>query len=90
MVAPVYIMVLLVSTLVLEVVEVIGKKVPAVVHLQIQVVAQEVEEIITQMVVPAVTAEAAVVEAKHFNGDHGIILHHHGVQEPVVEEVTSD
>lgn len=90
MVALVYIMVLLESTLVLAVVEVIGKKVQEDVHSLIQVVDQVVEEIMAQTADPAVTAEAVVVEAKHFSGDHGIISHHHGAQELVVEEVTSD
>ena len=90
MVVLVYIMEILVLILVLVVVEVTGKTVLVVAHSLTQVVDREGVEIITQTADPVVTAEAVVAEVKHFSGDHGIISHHLGVQELVVEEVQLD
>jgi hypothetical protein len=83
-----FIMEILVLILVLVVVEEIGRKVLAVVHLLIHMVDQVVEEITMLMVETMVVVVA--VEAKHFNGDHGIILHHLGDPELVEVEELSD
>jgi hypothetical protein len=82
------IMEILVLILVLVAAEETGKKVLVVVHLLIRMADQAVVEIIMLMVETMVVEEEA--EAKHFSGDHGIILHHLGDQEPVEVEELSD